>query len=325
MQSTPNPKPSDDPHDFIVVAPDVALVAPTDEDLSRLARLAHDSARRSEAPTPRKEPEFATAAPVPPVDTTFRPAAVNIPGQGRSIGGRALRAFTAVLLTACIAAAAIAWQSFGYAAKQIVGKWVPQFAMNSSLPLEKLGVSADPSPPPAVEANAANAAPEQAASLAETAPQTAAPGAAVASPESAQLLQSMARDLASMGQEIDQLKASIEQVKANQQQMTRDMAKSSEIKSSEIKASEAKSSEVKPAEQNPRPRISAAPPRSATAPARRRISSYPPPQVAAYPSSPQAAAPYVPRQADLPPPQPMAPPQNPRELTSVPRPPMPVQ
>jgi hypothetical protein len=321
MQSTPNPKPSDDPHDFVVVAPDVALVAPTDEDLSRLARLAHDSARRSsEALAPRKEPEFATAAPVPPVDTTFRPAAVNVPGRGRSIGGRALRAFTAVLLTACIAAAAIAWQSFGYAAKQIVGKWVPQFAMDSSLPLEKLGVSAEPSPPPAVEANAANAGPEQPAPPAQTAPQGVAPSAAVASPESAQLFQSMARDLARMGQEIDQLKAGIEQVKANQQQMSHDMAKSSEIKASEVKASE-----VKPAEQNPRPRISAAPPRSATAPARRRMPSYPPPQVAAYPSSPQAAAPYVPRQADLPPPQPMAPPQNQRELSSVPRPPMPVQ
>jgi hypothetical protein len=314
MQSTPNPKPSDDPHDFIVVAPDVALVAPTDEDLSRLARLAHDSARRlSEAPAPRKEPEFATAAPVPSVDTTFRPAAVNIPGRGRSIGGRALRAFTAVLLTACIAAAAIAWQSFGYAAKQIVGKWVPQFAMDSSLPLEKLGVSAEPSPPPAVEASAANAAPEQPASLAQTAPQRVAPSAAVPSPESAQLLQSMAR-------EIEQLKVSIEQVKANQQQMSHDMAKSSELKSSETK-----SSEVKPAEQNPRPRISAPPPRLATAPARRRISSYPPPQVAAYPSSPQAAPSYVPRQADLPPPRPMAPPPDQRELSSVPRPPMPVQ
>ncbi len=37
MQTTLTPKPNDDPHDVLVVAPDVVLVAPTDEELSRLA------------------------------------------------------------------------------------------------------------------------------------------------------------------------------------------------------------------------------------------------------------------------------------------------
>ena len=316
MHSTLNPKQSDDPHDVLVVAPDVALVAPTDDELSRLARLAQDSARRPADAQARTEPEFPGGAAVPPVDATFRPAAVNVRGQRSSVGGRAARAVTALLFAACIGGAAIAWQSFGYAAKQIVGKWAPQFVMTSSLQQEEPGLSAQPTPAPVV--NAAKPAPPQPAPPAQTAPQGVAPTAAAPSPESAKLLQSMARDLASMGQELDQLKASIEQVKASQQQMSRDMAKSSELKSSE----------VKPPEQNARPRISAPPPRWATAPAHRRMPSYPPPQAAVYPSLPQASPSqvspsYVPRQAEPSPATP--PPQDHRELSSVPRPPMPVQ
>jgi hypothetical protein len=318
MHSTPNPRQNDDPHDVIVVAPDVAMVAPTEEDLSRLARLAQDSARRSETRESRREPEVSAAATVPPVDTTFRAAAVNMPGKRRSSARRALRAFTAFLLAAGIAGAAIAWQSFGYAARQIVGKWAPQFAMTSPLPEEEAGVSAQPGAP-SLAANGANAA-SQITPAAQTSSQGVAPGAAAPSSESSQLLQSMARDLASMGQEIDQLKASIEQVKAGQQQMFRDMAKSSELKSSELKPSE-----VKPPEQNPRPRISAPPPRWATAPAHRRMPSYPPPQAAAYPSLPQASPSYVPRQPEPSPATPASPPQDQRELSTVPRPPMPVQ
>ena len=41
MQSTLEPKLSDDPQDFLVVAPDIVLVAPTDQELSRLARSMH--------------------------------------------------------------------------------------------------------------------------------------------------------------------------------------------------------------------------------------------------------------------------------------------
>src|SRR4051812_9784833 len=197
MHSTLNPKQSDDPHDILVVPPDVALVAPTDDELSRLARLAHDSARRPPDTQARQEPEFTAGAAVPKVDTTFRPSAVNVRGQGRPVGGRALRAITALLLAACIGGAAIAWQSFGYAAKQIVGKWVPQFVMASSLQPEKPGVSAQPTPAP-VEVNAAKAAPPQPAPLAQTASQAVAPTAVAPSPESAQLIQSMARDLAGM-------------------------------------------------------------------------------------------------------------------------------
>jgi hypothetical protein len=317
MHSTLNPKQTDGLHDFIEVAPDVVLVAPTDEELSNLA---HDAVRYPWDPQAHTGSDIAAGPPVPPVDTTFRPAAVNdvlVPGHRRSIGGRALRAFTALLLAASIGVAAAAWQSYGDAAKQVIAKWAPQFVLTSSLPLEKPELPAQPTPP-ADQATAANAAAPQPAPLAPTAPQGMAPTAAALSPESAQLLQSMARDLANAGQEIEQLKASIAQLKASQQQMSRDIAKASEAKASEAKASEAKASE-----QNLRPGISAPAPRSAAAPARRPMPRLPPPQAAAAPTLPQAAAPLVPRQPE---PQPQATQTlaDP-ELSSVPRPPMPVR
>jgi hypothetical protein len=133
-------------------------------------------------------------------------------------------------------------------------------------------------------------------------PEGVAPTAAALSPESAQLLQSMGRDLATAGQEIEQLKASIEQLKASQEQMFRDVAKASE--------------------QNRRPKISASPPRSAAAPPRKPM-PFRPSQAAAAPTLPQAAAPSVLRQPE-PQPQATAQPQVEPELSSVPRPSMPV-
>jgi hypothetical protein len=328
MHSTLNPKQSDDPHDIIVVAPDVALVAPTDDELSRLARLAHNSAHHPSDTQARQEPEFVAAKAVPPVDTTFRPSVVNAGGQRqrKPVGGRALRAITALLLGACIGGAAIAWQSFGYAAKQIVGKWVPQFVMASSLQPEKPGLSAQPTVALA-DVNAAKAAPPQPAPLAPAAPQAVTPAAVAPSPESAQLMQSMARDLAGMGQEIDQLKASIEQVKSNQQQMSRDFAtssaaKASEVKASEVKASDVKASEVRTSEQNLRPRRPA-PQRSPVVPPRQRTLPYTP-SAAAYPATPQIGASYVPRPVDAPRP-PITLPSDERDSSPAPRPPMPVR
>jgi hypothetical protein len=318
MHSTLNPKQSDDPHDIIVVAPDVALVAPTDDELSRLARLAHNSARHPSDTQARQEPEFVAAKAVPPVDTTFRPSVVNAGGQRqrKPVGGRALRAITALLLGACIGGTAIAWQSFGYAAKQIVGKWVPQFVMASSSQSEKPGLSAQPTVA-LTDVNAAKAAPPQPAPLAPAAPQAVTPAAVAPPPESAQLMQSMARDLASMGQEIDQLKASIEQVKSNQQQMSRDFANSSEVKASEVKPSE-----VRTSEQNLRPRRPA-PPRSQVVAPRQRTLPYSP-SAAAYPATPQIGASYVPRPVDAPRP-PITLPSDERDSSPAPRPPMPVR
>src|SRR6266436_264396 len=249
MHSTLKPKQTDDPHDFVVVAPDAArvapdparvapdparvvpdparvvpdparvvldpvAVAPADDELSSLL---HDAARRLSQAQARAASDLPADAAVPPVDTTFRPAAVNdvlVPGRLRSIGRGAMRAFAAVLLATCIGVGGIAWQHYGEAAQQTIADWMPQLALTSLLPSEQ--------PAPSVQAPA----------------QGVAPGAAALPAESAQSLQSMARDLASVGQEIAQLKVSIEQLKGSQQQMSRDIAKASEIKASEVKAPE---------------------------------------------------------------------------------------
>jgi TolA-binding protein len=125
----------------------------------------------------------------------------------------------------------------------------------------------------------------------------------------------MARDLAGMGQQIEQLKASIEQLKTGQQQMSRDMAKNSEIKNSEIKTGTT--------EQKPRPRISAISPpplRAAALPARMPRPVYSPPLAASSTLPPAAAAPvYVP--APAPPVQATAQPDG----EPVVRPPMPLR
>jgi hypothetical protein len=306
MHSTLKLKPTDDPHDIVVVAPDAVQVAPADDELSNLLR---EAARQYSGQQTHTASDLPAAPPVPPVDITFRPAAdgnVQILGHRRSIASRALRAFAALLLAAGIGVAGIAWQSD--AAKKIIAKLATQLVLTSSQPAEDPESSAQPAKP-AVAMAAASAASPQPAPLAQTAPAAVVPAAAASSPDSSQLLQSMARDLASTGQEIEQLKASIEQLKASQQQMSRDMAKTSENKASE---------------QNSRPRISALPPRPAAAPARKPIAPYPPRQAATAPAYPQAAAPYVPRQIE-PQPQTTAPPPADPELSSVPRPPMPLR
>jgi hypothetical protein len=194
-----------------------------------------------------------------------RPAVL---GKRRSLAGQAVRGFTGLMLTACIGAAAIVWQSsYGDAARQIIARWAPQLVATSSLPLENPGLPAQPSPP-TVQAATPNAAPPQPAPLAQTAPEGVAPAAAALSPELAQLLQSMARDLATVGQGIEQLKASqeqmardnanaVEQLKAGQEQMARVIAKASE--------------------QNLRPKISALPPRPTPTPTRKPVSTVPSP------------------------------------------------
>ena len=324
MHSTLTPKPSDDPHDIVVVAPDVVRVAPSDQEISHLLQQA---ARFHSEAQARAASDVSAGPTVPPVDTTFRPAAVDdVLGspRRRSIGKRLARAVVALLLTAGIAGAAIAWQTFGYAGKKMIAKWMPQFALTTSLPLEKLWPSAQPAPP-ADEADAANAASAQAAPPGQTAAEAVAPAAAL-SPDSAQSLQSMARDLANVSQEVEQLKASIAELKASQQMaMARDAAKASDNKAAESRASEL----------NARAKLALAPPRSAVARPRKppypstQAAGVPPLSQAAAPYAPQAAAPqagtpYVPRQAE---PLPLAVEQLPAApgFTSVPRPPMPVQ
>jgi hypothetical protein len=198
-----------------------------------------------------------------------RAAAAKRPSRG----GRAVRGLIGLMLAACICVAAFVWHSpYGDAVRQIVASWAPQLVAVASLPLEKPGLPAQPSPP-AVQA-AAKAAPPQPAPLAQSAAEDVAPAPAAAalSPDLTQLLQSMARDVAAMGQSIEQIKASQERMardhvnavdllRASQEQMARVIAKTSEAKTSEARTSE----------QNPRPRISAPPPRPVAAPARKPV------------------------------------------------------
>lgn len=218
------------------------------------------------------------------------PAAVNIvqaPDDRPWFGRPAVRGFVGMLLAACIGVAA-----YDDAAKQIIAKWAPQLVQTSSLPPENRGLPAQPTPP-AVQADAAVAAPSQPAPLAQTRqPEGVAPAAAL-SPESAQLLQTMARDLetmvrdlAAVRQENEQLKANIEQLKTNQEQMTRDNASAAE----QFKASQEQMARdiAKASEQNLRPKISAPPPRLTATPTRKPAPS---PQARAQPQdTPQPQA-----------------------------------
>jgi hypothetical protein len=304
MHSTLNPNQTD-PDDVLVITPDVVLAARPDR--------AHDAMSRASDSQAHMASDFSAGPSVLPVDTTFRAAAVNnvqVPGDRPSIGARAIRACIGFLLAVCIGVASIVWQSYGDTAKQIVARWVPQFALTSSSPQENPGLPEQASSPPG-QASAANAAAAQPASPGRTAPEGAASTSAALSPESTQLLQSMAGDLAHAEQEIEQLKASIAQLTASQQQMSRDVAKVSEAKA------EAKVAEARVSEQNLRSRLSAAVRRSAAASARKPMPPYPPSQAAAAPPLPQTVAPAVPQQ------QPQTTTQPQAEL--VPRPPMPVR
>jgi hypothetical protein len=314
MQSTLEPKLSDDPHDVLVVAPDVVLVAPTDQELSKLAHIM----RGPSGPQRRTEPDFSVGPAVPPVDTTFRAVPVSRP----SFGARALRAIVAFLLAVGIGVAAAAWQAYGDSAQQMIAKWMPPLALTSSPPQENPALAGQPGAPVVQSSAQASAATPQPAPPASTAAAGVAPTAAASSAAEAPSLQSMARDLAAVGQQVEQLKASIEQLKANQEQMSRDVAKVTEAKVSEVKASEVKVPEIKASEQNLRPKISAvsAPLPRPAAPARKPMPPFRPAQAAATQVLPPTAAPYP---SPLPPP-PAPPPLDP-ELTSVPRPPLPLR
>src|SRR5258707_298504 len=164
MQSTLNPQQADphaDPHDDV-------LVARIDEELSKLA---HDAMRDPLDPQTHTGSDSSAGPAVPPVDTTFRAAAVNnvrVPGHRPSIGLRAVRAFIGFLLAVCIGVAGVVWQAYGDAAKQMIARWAPPLVATSSPPPENPGLPEQPSPP-AVQANAAKAVPPQPAPPAQAA------------------------------------------------------------------------------------------------------------------------------------------------------------
>jgi hypothetical protein len=220
MNSTPTPK-SIEPHDGLVARADERLAHANEqmtragEQLARLseqvAKLERDAARPPSAgPGPQSRPR--------------RPG---------------LRALVGLLLAVCIVVAALVLQSsYGGGAKLLVALWLPQLASTPSLPPENPPFPAQPAPS-VVQVAAAEAAPPQATSLAQIAPQDAAPTATAALPDHTQLLQTMARDLANV-------ERNIEQLKANQQQIASDNTKAiAELKASqeEIKRVLARASE----------------------------------------------------------------------------------
>jgi hypothetical protein len=238
MDTTLNPKQADPPH---------VLIAQADEELAH----AYEQITRADEEISRAEEQLSK------LDAARR-------GNRRSFGGRAVRGFTGLTLTACICVAAYVWQSpsYGVAVRQIIARWGPQLVPPSSLTLESL--PAQPNPP-TVQAAAAKTAPPQPAPLAQ--PDIVAPTAAP-SPELTQLLQSMARDIATVA-------LGIEQLKASQEQVARDNAKGVE----QLKASQEQMARViaKASEQNLRPKISAPPPRPTATPTRKPVPTHPSP------------------------------------------------
>jgi len=254
MDTTLNLKQTDPQH---------VLVTRTDEELAH----AYEQITRADEQIARADEQLskleheAAGYPSDHRQTRMNKLRAVVPGNRPSLGGRAVRGFTGLMLAACIGVAAIAWQSpYGDAAKQIIARWAPQLDLTSSLPLENPGLPAQPSPPTA-QAAAAKAAPTQPAPLAQTAPEDVAPTVAL-SPELAQLLQTMARDLATVGHEIEQLKI-------NQEQMARDNAKAAE----QLKASQEQTARViaKASEQSLRSKISGPPPRLTATPTRKPV------------------------------------------------------
>ncbi len=267
MNSMPNPTQTD-PHDVALAALKQAYeqfedgqLPPVDEQVSKIDQ---DAARH-------------------PSDQQKRLA---VPGRRGLIG---------LLLAACIGAVAIAWQSNGDAAKQMIARWAPQLDLNSS-PAPENPVPAQPSPP-ALQTAAAKATPPQPAPPAQTAPEP--PGQAQL------LLQSTRRDLAAAEQDIEQLRAGIEQLKTSQEQMVRDnaavaeqlkasqeqMARDNAAVAEQLKASQEQMARLiaKASEQNLRPKT-----------------SVPRPQPIAIPTRKPAPKPSSPQETSAPPPRPIA-------------------
>ena len=319
MNSMLKPKPSDDPHDIVVVAPDAVRVAPTEDVIASLlqgyraracrAAVARGAAfvpRRRSRPMPRchrSTPRFAR----PPSTMCWSRAAA-----GRSPGGR-----YAPSRRCC-------WRQSS-AARRWPGIITPRRRNRSSRsgrrcsPRNRRSRRKKPGLPrrqswppprwmPRVQHRRSRQLRRPAAAEA-AAPRPSAPAAA-ASPDEPQSIEAMARDLASARQEIEQLKASVEQLKASQQQlvaMVSEKAAAQNLRPKKPATTAAAGRRVGARAQ------AATPPRSAAAPIL-------PPSSAAQP----AAAPYGPRQIE-PQSRTAAETLNDPELGSMPRPPMPLR
>jgi hypothetical protein len=296
MPSTPASKETD-PHDTFEIKPDVVLAARADKTSSKPANDGRPSAAQD-----RTTSGVSAGASAPSLDTTFRAAAVDnikVARDRPATGKWARRALLSFLFALCSAFATAGWTHYGDAAKAMIMSWAPQFVLTSSQP-QQTPEAAEQASSPTLQAGAADPA---AAPPVQSAQNIAPPVAALPA-ESAQLLQSMS-------QQIEELKASIEQLKTGQEQISREIARNSEIKTAPVRAFA----------QNPRPRMPPPPLRSVAAPARKPVLAYAPAQAATAPALPQTAAatPVVPRQ-----PGPSAQATAQPEVDPVARPPMPV-
>jgi hypothetical protein len=312
MSSSLNPT-QIDPKDMPTLAPDVVLTR-ADFDVSK-----PESVGKTGPSAPKVGADATAGAAVPPpVDATFRAASTsNVKGKGArpSFGRRFMRVVVGMVLTACLAGAAVLWESRGDTVRQMVTrddafgqmvtKWAPSFVLTWLSRQDS--PAADPEPAaPAVQESAVTPAPSAPQSAADNVASTASGPSA----DMTQVLQSMARDLADLREQMELMKASIADIKVGQDQMARGVARASE--------------------QNLRPRASSVSPVSpppaqpVVLPARKPAPIGVRP---VHPASPQAAAAYVPRQIEPravapPPPSAAAPP--PTDL-SAPRPPAPLR
>jgi uncharacterized membrane protein YccC len=250
MNSTPVPKETE-PHDPLTARADERFVH------------AHEQIKRADEQLTRLTEQLAKMERDDAHPPSQGPGRQGLGTQPSPSGRPALQTSLGLLLAAGIIVAALVWQSsYGRGPTPVA----PQLASTPSLPPEDPPSPAQPAPPAvqvaAAEAAPAQAAPPQATTLAQAAPQVAAPAPPAALPDQTQLLQTIARDLAN-------LERSIEQLKANQQQMANDNSKAiGELKASqeEIKRVLAKVSEQSP----PRTSQPSSPPPTQPAPAVRK-------------------------------------------------------
>jgi hypothetical protein len=227
MTSTPTPK-AVEGGDALPASADERLaeaykqITRADEELTRLSsqleKMEKDAARPASAGP--KQPSTGLNSPS---------AGLDLPSAGtgpQSASGRpALPVVAGLSLAACVVIAVLALQwSYSGQAKVVVAP-SPQLVSTPASPLADPPLPAQSAPSP-VPLTSAQAAPEQAVPLAQTAPQAPAPPATSALPDQTRL-QAMARDLANA-------ERTIEQLKADQQQMARENARTLE----ELKASQ---------------------------------------------------------------------------------------
>jgi len=220
MNSTPNTK------DVLIAQTDEQLararegIASVREGIARvtekLSKMERDDARNpsagpgDDARTPSARPD-----PQPPRGKSAVPGSIGLLPIG-------------LLVVACLVVAALV--------SLIAVRWTPQRVSTSFSQPSNPPLSAQPGPP--FKLIAAESVPAQAAPLARTRPQDAAPAAAGVS-ELMQLQQATARDVADLKREVEQLKVkqdqlatdnskAIEQLKTKLEDMARQVAKASE-------------------------------------------------------------------------------------------------